>query len=418
MILFGISCIIMIVIAIAFVLWPGLTRDRSLNLSQDQLNLEISRGHLMEWEAAFKDGRIGEVEFNNLRSEMANSPHLDSENRFSKQLYPSPFYTSVTLGIFLPIIAGVLYYFIGTPSAVTSADTTRELNDFQWELGSTTIPSTQSMLDQLKGHLLTHPNDARGWSLLAQGLMSSGNYLGAIEAYEQLLLIGGRQAHILVLYADALAMSAGGSLNGKPTDLLREALTADPLEPIGLWLSGVAAQERGEYKQALNYWYRLKPMFKENPDALGDLENVIEQTEQLMLSGDVELDRLALNNSEKMSTRAPEAVKISVSINPSLISELDGNDVLFVYASAPDVARPIAVSRHRVSQWPVELILDDSSLMLPGTSLFTFDSVVIGAHISRSRDAILQSGDLTAERIRITLPVRKIVQIELSQISP
>ena len=137
-----------------------------------------------------------------------------------------------------------------------------------------------------------------------------------------------------------------------------------------------------------------------------------------MLSGNIERDRQALSNSEKMSARAPETIKISVNIHPSLASELDGNDILFVYASARGIARPIAVTRHRVSQWPVELILDDSSSMLPGTSLFTFDSVVIGAHISRSRDAILQSGDLTAERIRVTLPVQEIVQIELSQILP
>jgi cytochrome c-type biogenesis protein CcmH len=408
----------MIVIAIAFVLWPGLTRDRSLNLSQDQLNLEISRAHLMEWEAAFKDGRISEIEFNNLCSEMGNSSHLDPKARSTEQQYPNPFYTSVTLAIFLPIIAGAFYYFIGTPSAVTSVDTTRGLNNFQWDPGSTTIPSTQSMLDQLKEHLSTNPDDTRGWSLLAQGLMSSGNYSGAIEAYEQLLLIGGRQAHILVLYADALAMSAGGSLNGKPTDLLREALTADPLEPIGLWLSGVAAQERGEYKQALGYWYQLKPMFEEHPDALGDLENVIKHAEQLILSGDIERDRQTFSNSEKMNAKEPEAIKISISINPSLASELGGNDVLFVYASARGIARPIAVTRHRVSQWPVELILDDSSSMLPGTSLFTFDSVAIGAHISRSRDAIVQPGDLTAERIRVTLPAQEIVQIELSRILP
>ena len=74
--------------------------------------------------------------------------------------------------------------------------------------------------------------------------------------------------------------------------------------------------------------------------------------------------------------------------------------------------------RHTVSKWPVDLVLDESSSILAGTSLFDFTSILIGAHISSLGDAISQSGDLVADPITVKLPNQDSVQIKLSRILP
>lgn len=382
MILFWIICVIMLALATAFVLWASLIRDRT--------------------------NTPGEQDISHLRPK----PRSRNQHRLNS------LYTPLTLAIFLPIAAIAIYYQIGTPSAIAPPQNPNQSNNTQEKLVETAMPSAQSMIDQLKVHLSSNPDDEHGWSLLAQSMMSLGNHGEAINAYEQLLRLVGKEPHILILYADALAMSSG-SFTGKPTELLREALSANPLDPMGLWLSGVAAQERGEYKEALGYWYQLKPILAKEPGPSEDLRVVIDRAEKMLGPENIERkDQLITSPSEKTSLTASQKIEVRVSINPSLATQLVGNDVLFVYARAPGITRPIAAVRHTVSKWPVDLVLDESSSILAGTSLFDFASILIGAHISSLGDAISQSGDLVADPITVKLPNQDSVQIKLSRILP
>ena len=55
---------------------------------------------------------------------------------------------------------------------------------------------------------------------------------------------------------------------------------------------------------------------------------------------------------------------------------------------------PLAVLRKRVADLPLQFVLDDSMAMAPGMNLSRFDSVIVGARISKSGNAVRSPGDL------------------------
>jgi len=77
---------------------------------------------------------------------------------------------------------------------------------------------------------------------------------------------------------------------------------------------------------------------------------------------------------------------------------LKSDHSVFIYAKAIDgPPMPLAVSKKRVSDLPVELILDDNLAMVAGMNLSSFESVVVGARVSMSGNPVAQSGDYFVE---------------------
>jgi hypothetical protein len=85
----------------------------------------------------------------------------------------------------------------------------------------------------------------------------------------------------------------------------------------------------------------------------------------------------------------------TVAIAPKLAPRAATGATLFIYAKQPNApGPPLAVLRLRAEHWPVTFTLSDANAMVPGRNLSNADSVQIEARISRSGDALPQSGDL------------------------
>ena len=81
-------------------------------------------------------------------------------------------------------------------------------------------------------------------------------------------------------------------------------------------------------------------------------------------------------------------------LSAALKSQTSPTDVVFVYAVPANGERmPLALLKTTVAQLPLKFTLDDSSAMLPDRKLSGASQVLVKARISKSGNAIPQSGD-------------------------
>ena len=178
--------------------------------------------------------------------------------------------------------------------------------------------------------------------------------------------------------------------------LIQQALTLEPDSVSGLWLAGLAAQQRADHDSAIAYWQLLLPL-------VADDESTSEQVNQLLaeaLGGQGKEINVAEASEQATSsdTSQNSDVIVEVSLSEELSGQAAADDMLFVFARAEDgLPMPVAVSRLRVADLPVTVILNDAMAMMPSRLLSAFEEVKITARISKTGNAIAQSGDLTSE---------------------
>jgi cytochrome c-type biogenesis protein CcmH len=89
------------------------------------------------------------------------------------------------------------------------------------------------------------------------------------------------------------------------------------------------------------------------------------------------------------------AISGTVTVAPSLAGKGSATDTLFVFArevSGPPM--PVAIVRATKKDLPFTFRLDDSTSMMPSRKLSDVGTVVIVARLSKSGQAMPQSGDL------------------------
>ena len=94
-------------------------------------------------------------------------------------------------------------------------------------------------------------------------------------------------------------------------------------------------------------------------------------------------------------TGQPRAIRGTVTVAPSLAGKASATDTLFVFAremSGPPM--PVAIVRATKKDLPFTFQLDDSTSPMPSRKLSSAGPVVIVARLSKSGQAMPQSGDL------------------------
>ena len=92
-------------------------------------------------------------------------------------------------------------------------------------------------------------------------------------------------------------------------------------------------------------------------------------------------------------------IKVIVSLSEELKAKASPTDLVFIYAKAMSgPPMPLAAVRKQVQDLPMEVVLNDAMAMMPNLKLSSFDSVVVGARVSKTGQPIAQNGDLFAEK--------------------
>jgi cytochrome c-type biogenesis protein CcmH len=273
MILFWVMCAIFIAIALAFILPTALQRNeksrRAVAEERKQANVAIYRDQLAELEVDLRNGIVSQEQYAQDRDEIERRLLEDTATaatgataaRKAATVPPPNRSTAYALAFGLPLVAVVFYLQIGSPKSITdpnavapAASGNRMAGPMQGERSQEQIEANVAALAK---RLQANPSDVQGWTMLARSYNSMERWGEATGAYAKATELQPKDADLWAEYAFASAMAGGQRLEGKPTELVNQALKVDPENAKALQLAGSAAFQAKDYKKAVEYWQRV-----------------------------------------------------------------------------------------------------------------------------------------------------------------
>jgi cytochrome c-type biogenesis protein CcmH len=396
MLAFWIVAAILTAVALIFLLVPLLRTRPPRGPSSREANLAILRGQRGEIESDIVHGVLpGESRDEALAELVARAGEdLNVGSEAVDAPARRPWILASVLAALLPLCAVGIYFAVGSPAALDARPAAAQapFSDRQIE----------AMVESLAKKVRDRPNDVEGWRLLSRSLNALGRFPEAVEAYAHLLTLAPNDPDVLADYADALAMTQGQKLTGKPAALVAQALAIDPNHPKSLALAGTAAMNSGEYRLATGYWSRLLGQLAPESDDARQVRAILAEISARAASGAkppalAQAPRQQDPEAPSKSPRAAAGATMTgrVSIDPALKSKIASGDTLFIFARSEGGPRmPLAVIRASAGELPRDFKLDDSMSMAPNMTLSSAKTVRIEARVSKSGNAIGQPGDL------------------------
>ena len=417
-VIFYLLALLLAVLAVWLIVPVILRGSRSESSDRRQENIEVAKQRLAELKQRESTGEVDPVDAAQIREEIETELYRDVHNltdsaeTVANSSTGAVKWVAIAVSIFVPLGAGGLYLLVGEPSGVSIKPAPGVAAVQESEQEGVDAQDLEQLTQRLMTHLATNTNDALGWSTLGQLFVAQQRYAEAAGAYKKVRELQGDSAEYLVREADARAMANDGVLQGQPEALILAALEIEPDNTGGLWLAGLAAGERGEVEVAMEYWQRA--------EKTTDNEEMLNQLRQLIEVGTAELARVGQSASGEGDQTAAPVIKVQVSIESSILSQIDPDDTVFIIARAFNgPPAPLAAVKRQVKDLPISLDLDDSLAMLPNLNISSFEQVLVIARVSRSGTAQSQSGDFFGQ----SEPVRPgvdhaVVEIVISEQVP
>jgi cytochrome c-type biogenesis protein CcmH len=380
--------IALLALALLILLVPLL---RAVRVQQDdqrqQQNIQIAREKKQQLEAQLADGEIDQAGFDGAYQDLQTALALEL-NRDQQEAQKAPGkWMALVVMLAIPAASVALYLAFGeyrvieNPELVRAAPATHTAAAPQMSL--------EEMEAAIKERLRDNPEDAEGWFMLGRTMMAKQQFDAAVTAFQRSNDLLANEPGIMFALADALAMQNDGNLLGEPEALVQRGLALAPRFPNGLWLAGMAAEQRLDFKSAHRYWTQLLPLIADNPASTQEIKGLLTTLEE--------------RDPELVSAVAASAsgggrLSLVVDISPQLKAKAKPGDAVFVYAKAMQgPPMPLAVKKLTLADLPVALTLSDADAMMPAMKLSLFQQVIVGARVSTSGNPVAQTGDFYTE---------------------
>ncbi|MFT7556498.1 MAG: cytochrome c-type biogenesis protein CcmH, partial [Planctomycetota bacterium] len=180
--------------------------------------------------------------------------------------------------VFIPLLSVFLYFSFGQYDVVENPSLAQRPSEVDRQ--AVANMSLDEMLTAIKDKLRENPDDARGWYAMGQTYMGMERYEEAVTAFKRTHELAGDDPAILFSLADALALKNDGNLLGEPEPLVSRGLELSPRYPNGLWLAGLIAEQKNDYKKAHEHWSTLLPLIADNEQSYIEVERLIVMLEQ------------------------------------------------------------------------------------------------------------------------------------------
>ena len=367
-------------VAVVF-LWV-LMRERKpvTQASQAKANAKVYRDQISDLDREHDSGHISDQEWQQSRDELSLRLLEDTsavDDPAAKTEKPA-IWTAVVLAVALPLGSMGLYMWVGQPEA---------LNPLALKTPDQVDPKDLAKMAQtLAEKLKDKPDNLQGWVMLGRTYRTLENFDAALKAYDSALKLSADD-DLKLERIEIIAMQRQGQFEGEPWNVIREVLQRDPQHFGALLTAGSASYAEGKFADALKFWEQArKPLDANNPDLEG-LQSAIAAVRE----------RLGMPPT-KATPAATSGLNVTgqVNLSASLKSKASPNDVVFIYATPANGDRmPLAIFKTTVSQLPLNFTLDDSTAMTPDRKLSAAGEVMVKVRVSKSGNAMPQSGDLS-----------------------
>jgi cytochrome c-type biogenesis protein CcmH len=249
--------------------------DRDLAVYRDQL-AEISRDRAT--------GAIGEAEAETARVEVSRHLIAAADDAAGKDVHCdiSPpgrrRLAQVLVLVGLPIGALGLYFAVGSPSLpgapfaarIAAAHSTASLPD---------------LLAQVEARLQQHPEDGRGWEVVAPVYMRIGRYADAANAMRNAMRLLGPTAERKARLGEALVAATNGIVTAEAKAAFDEALRLDASDVVGRFYEGLAAEQDGQREEAARQWRALLADAPPQASWVGSVQRALAGIESSPMAG-------------------------------------------------------------------------------------------------------------------------------------
>jgi len=236
-------------LATAVLLVTPLLRRVSDPLARSAFDLQVYREQLSELERDRERGVLPPDQAEAARTEIHRrilaAETTDSVAR-SKARLQLPL--ALLLGLGLPLIAGLIYFRLGSPDlpgrpfAERAADPAFKMT---------------ALLEKLAARLEVQP-DGEGYRRLAQGYVALQRYPEAADAFKQAQALGADDPAMESAWGEAVVLSQNGMVGPDSRRLFLRALSGDKQNPQARFYLGLGYAQIQDYKKAVAIWRDLE----------------------------------------------------------------------------------------------------------------------------------------------------------------
>jgi len=407
-------------------------------------NVLIFKERLAELEVEYAQGRHQEETFLQLKSELEASLLIDAELPENahrvEAIVPKKnssfisealsFKNLLIIAVSVVLVVAVSYgsYFkMGAYDAVSQTSAMRfDEREIKQAQTSAEQGDMSALLEQLYQKLQQAPDNIEGWRLLARSAMNTEYFELAIESYKQVIRIfdatDENTAAVYGLLAQAYYYQNQGEFNSSVQKALDQAFKQNSNEVNSLGLMAINAFVKHEYSVAIEFWQRILIAVPDHPSK-NSIETGIQRAQIALDETPLSASQSTNVSTEKQNTDGAESdgavarIQVGVSIAPSVLTQVNAHDAVFIFAKAisgSGPAMPLAARKLKVSDLPITIELNDQSAMGPMAKLSQVKHANIVARISRSGQPIAQPGDYEGRHEGVEVLANESVRIQIS----
>jgi len=384
MITFYIAAIVLVLLVLAALFRPFFWKTTVHHASRQQLNAAIYKEEIAKLEKERSEGLIDGATYEISHAEMRQRLFQDTSEDDGVAVLGSPKKTIIALTIFIPVIAAVMYFWLGSAQQIADGGAKQQVAQ----------QDVEKMVAGLAAKMEQDPSNLKGWAMLARSYKVMGRPKDAEKAYDRAGSYLDTDPQLLADYADVSASNANGSFEGKPQAIINRALKADPNNMMALWLAGTADYNRGDYKGAVQVWGRLAKLLPADSEDMKMIQGSIMEARG---KANLPPEPLVSQATSPVIAVSSKNINGTVEINPDLKSRIKPDYIVMVIARAPGARMPVAIMRGKAADLPLRFVLNDALAMTPDALISNLSEATIEVRISKSGQAKAEPGDLYSE---------------------